>query len=134
MIVWYVIFYVGLILMASSDWRTRSVPAALTDTWLVCMLAFSYVYAPKQTLAAVILALCLALFALVTRGLGSADVIVLTGTVSIMGIIPALLALLLACTTGIIHALLQKSPVIAFIPHLTFAVLCASVASLLNAF
>ncbi len=128
------IYFTGLLFMARQDAISQSVSARLTDGWLALVLSGTLVVAPSRLLAMFAVSLVLTLFAYRTRGLGSADIFVLAGSVCCLGLTGTLCTLTVASVSGLLWAHKRQQQQIAFIPHLAFGAVtyCLFLASFLH--
>lgn len=113
-----VLCFVPLAYFALLDYRTMSIPAAPLEIW--CAIICLYGALRDWRLLAVAIAIMVATgtFARCTRGLGSADVLVIGALAATLGLLPVLWGLLLACVLGCCHCLCCRTRRIPFIPAL----------------
>ncbi|WP_125570967.1 hypothetical protein [Lacticaseibacillus songhuajiangensis] len=109
-----------MMVLAYEDARCLSVPALLSDSWLFTIILLSALYRPIYLAAACGGAIILTAFAYLTRGLGSADIIVIAATTAVLGTSGSLLTLLCASLSSLCWSLCTHNHRIAFIPHLLF--------------
>lgn len=113
-----VCYFGGITSLAYEDARHLSVPALLCDGWLLMMVLFAAWLNPGRLIPASGVAIVLTAFALLTRGLGSADIIVLTAAATVFntgGLLLTLLCASLSCLCWSLHRGARRA---AFIPHL----------------
>lgn len=124
-------YFGGIASLAYEDARYLSVPARLSDGWLLLILLLTACIQPQRLLLASGTIVVLAAFAYLTRGLGSADVIVLTGTAAVWGPTGFLLTLLCGSLSCLCWTLRRHTQRAAFIPHLLLGSIITAVLFLL---
>lgn len=124
-LIFNVLFFLGMIAMTIFDWQHQNVPAWLCDSWVATIGIWTLFAHPKRFVWAAVLVIALTLFALITKGLGSADIIIMFSTSALFGIITALICLFLACISGYLFGTVRKQTAIAFIPHLLLGICLA---------
>ena len=114
-----ILFFSGLCVLSYHDAKTQSVPAWLIDPWCaLCVLLGLTQSSLLQIGASCGILGALSCFAWVTRGLGSADVLVIAALGCLFGTSTLLLVLLLAAISGLIWALFKRQHRLAWLPHL----------------
>jgi Flp pilus assembly protein protease CpaA len=124
-------YFGGIASLAYEDAHYLSVPTRLSDGWLLLMLLLTAYIRPQRLLLACGTIVVLAAFAYLTRGLGSADVIVLTGTAAVWGPTGLLITLLCGSLSCLCWTLRRRTRRAAFIPHLLLGSIITAVLCLL---
>lgn len=119
-------YFGGIASLAYEDARFLSVPALLSDGWLLLILLMTALLHPERLLLVLGTVTALAAFAYLTRGLGSADVIVLAASAAVFGASGLLLTLLCASVSCLLWSLCRRSHRAAFVPHLLLGSILAA--------
>lgn len=114
----------GLGYFALSDWQSQTVPALGFDGW--CLLVA--LTTPAHWLVGLCWLVALSGLSIVTRGLGSADVLAISVLTLGMPALASLVFVLLACVIGLGHGWLRPGP-IPFLVDLQLAYLLMMIAS-----
>jgi prepilin signal peptidase PulO-like enzyme (type II secretory pathway) len=115
------LFFSGLCVLSYHDARKQSVPARIIDPWCclcvgIGICQFNFI----QTATTAILLAALAYYAWLTRGIGSADIMVAAALGALFGPDALLCVIFLAALSGLIWALSLHQQRLAWIPHLLF--------------
>lgn len=116
---------VGLLIFSVADWCERTVPAVWFGGWCVLLLLLF----PCDWFNLCLLAALVGGLAIISHGLGSADVILIAVFGGILHLEIALLITLTACISAVIHWLVAHPPSLPFISHLAVGYGCVQLAS-----
>ncbi|KLI76913.1 MULTISPECIES: prepilin peptidase [Lacticaseibacillus] len=116
---------VGLLIFSVTDWCERTVPAVWFGGWCSLLL----IRFPCEWFNLVLLAVLVGGFAIVSHGLGSADVILIAMLGGVLQLETALFITLTACISAAIHWLVAHPSSLPLISHLAVGYGCVQLAS-----
>ncbi|OLS10775.1 peptidase [Lacticaseibacillus casei] len=116
---------VGLLIFSVADWRERAVSAVWFGGWCSLLL----IRFPCEWFNLVLLAVLVGGLAIVSHGLGSADVILIAVLGGVLQLETALFITLTACISAAIHWLVAHPSSLPLISHLAVGYGCVQLAS-----
>ncbi|ARY92467.1 MULTISPECIES: peptidase [Lacticaseibacillus] len=116
---------VGLLVFSVVDWRERAVSAVWFGSWCFLLLLLF----PCDWFNVCLLAALVGGLAVVSHGLGSADVLLIAVFGGILQLEIALIITCMACFSAVIHWLVAHPPSLPFISHLAVGYGCVQLAS-----
>lgn len=113
-----ILCFIPLAYFAILDYRTMSIPAAPLEIWCTIICLYGAIRDWHLLAVAIAVMVVTGAFAWCTRGMGSADVLVIGALAATLGLLPTLWGLLLACMIGCCHCLCSRTRSIPFVPAL----------------
>ncbi|RHX73267.1 peptidase [Lacticaseibacillus paracasei] len=110
----------GLIIFSVADWHERTVPFFSFTGWCLTLL----VCFPHDLFGMMLLAVLIGGLAVVSQGLGSADVMLIALLACVLRLEAALIVTLIACGTACLHWIAARPPSLPMISHLAAGYAC----------
>ncbi len=110
----------GLLIFSVADWHERTVPFFSFTGWCLTLL----VCFPHDLFGMMLLAVMIGGLAVVSQGLGSADVMLIALLACVLRLEAALNVTLIACGTACLHWIAARPPSLPMISHLAAGYAC----------